>query len=142
MTNIIIGIIIGMVVWQLVVTIIAVSTDFDNEIANNIMCGVWAILFYTIIKPIYLIISLIYSCYYYSKYLRCEFYDDDFQLVFYVEKQLTKMFETSPDKQIHVEIKKEKAKIYFPYCDRVITKEKIKMHPEKYEFLNKWKKVD
>lgn len=144
MTNIIIGIIIGMVVWQLIVIIIAVSTDFDSLIANNIMCGVWAILFYAIIKPIYLAISIIYSCYYYSKYLRCEFYcNDDSICIFYVEKNLTKIFETSPDKQFHVEITKEKPKIHFPYRDRVITKEKIEMdHPGKYKFLDKYKKVD
>lgn len=143
MTNIIIGIIIGMVVWQLVVIIIAVSTDFDSEIVNNIMCGVWAILFYAIVKPIYLLISLIYSSYYYSKYLKCEFYiDDEPYFVYYVEKDLTKTFEILPDRQYHVDIRKGKAQYHFPYRDRVITKEKIEMTPKIYEFLNKWKRID
>lgn len=142
MTNIIIGIIIGVVIWQLVATIIGVSTDFESELANNIMCGVWTILFYTIVKPIIFLIRKIIFHRFYSKYLKCEFIAEyEIVLTFYVDKDITKTFETLPNKNRYVRVTKANYN-YIPYCGNVITKEKIEMHPEKYEYLNDWKKVD
>lgn len=143
MTNIIIGIIIGMVVWQLLVSVIGSITDFDNENVLKFLCGIWFVLFYIIVRPIGLLIGKIIRNCFYSKYLKCEFLEDDEEVgvCFYVEKNIAKTYETSPDKKFYVRITKAKND-YYPYRDNIITKEKIEMHPKKYEFLNDWKRID
>jgi len=142
MTNIIIGIIIGMVIWQLFVSVIGAITDFDNEKANYFLFGVWFVLFCVTVLPIAFLIRKIIFYRFFSKYLKCEFMENDkIGIHYFVDKDIAKTYETSPDKKYHVKITKANYD-YLPYRDNIITKEKIEMHPEWYEFLNKWKKVD
>lgn len=140
MTNIIIGIIIGMVVWQLFVSVIGAITDFDNEKANYFLFGVWFVLFCITVLPIAFLIRKIIIHHFYSKYLKCDFItQNENVLTFYIDKNIAKTFETATNKKYYVEI--TKANYHgLPYCGEVITKKKIEMHPEKYEFLNYWKK--
>lgn len=142
MTNIIIGIIIGMVIWQLFVSVIGQITDFDSEKANYFLCGVWFVLFCVTVLPIVFLVRKIIFHRFYSKYPKCEFIaENENVLTFYVDKDIAKTFETSPDKKYYVEITKANNN-YLPYCGNVITKEKVEIYPEKYEFLNDWKRID
>ena len=68
------GIIIGIVIWQTVAFILTLISDLDPDWSKAVNLGIWAIIFFCIVKPIYCIYDKIRAAIFNRTYCRFMFY--------------------------------------------------------------------
>lgn len=141
--DIVIGIIIGIIVWNTFTLIVGMVTDFDNETANACLCGVWGILFFTVLKPICFIIRIIRLHKFYKKFHRYNLVENgkSIGLSYFIDKDIISNFETDESKPFYLKQCPKEKYHSLPYRSEIITKTKFE-HKQitaiTYDDFSKW----